>query len=360
MLLFEKLVKILLEEFKMPDDGYTDLQKQALFDHDSTNPTHTQDDVEEKVSQAFYYLVQYFPFFGQLAATFINPVYNEPSVGTMAVDQSGNLYINADFAAKLTIPQIAGVLAHELAHIGFNDLFAPHPGEDMKRWNVATDLVNNWYLLNDFQALNEHGAAFELPPGGLYPDADGYVRKVSNNLLGVHVDLPKEHWIDLNNADSREVFEILKRIDDEIIDAMNQQRQDDHIYQPSIDVNSYDIIPDPGGGGEDSEDPEGEKRVIDHDLTDVLVKIKDTDEWAVVIRDEQKDSVEIIKISEDVANEILGKPKAEPAIVPEAEPEPEPEPDVQPEPEAAPDPTSDDDVWASDWNAGPDEDFWRS
>ena len=78
------------------------------------------------------------------AALFLRrPVYfNNPQVPTAAVDEAGNLYINLDFVATLTVQQTLFLLVHEMEH-----LMGLHParlrGRDAKAWNKATDAVIN-------------------------------------------------------------------------------------------------------------------------------------------------------------------------------------------------------------------------
>ena len=68
--------------------------------------------------------------------------FDNPNVPTAAVDEAGNLYINLDFIATLTVPQALFLLVHEMEHI-----MGLHPsrlrGRDAQGWNYATDAVIN-------------------------------------------------------------------------------------------------------------------------------------------------------------------------------------------------------------------------
>jgi predicted metal-dependent peptidase len=100
-------------------------------------------------------------------------------IDTMAVDDNGNIYINANFVINdLTDPEIMGVLAHEVMHIATLS-FVRQKGRDQLLWNVATDYIMNRDLL-------EQGIA--LPKMGCLPEKNNNDRWI---VTVSHMDLNK-------------------------------------------------------------------------------------------------------------------------------------------------------------------------
>lgn len=85
---------------------------------------------------------------------------DNPHIKTMAVDNFGNIYINPQFADKLSDDEFYGVFAHEAMHIA-NGTFLRKGNRDFTLWNIATDAVMNWALAYD---------GFKLPKEGIVPD----------------------------------------------------------------------------------------------------------------------------------------------------------------------------------------------
>ena len=79
------------------------------------------------------------------------------SVPTAATNNT-TIFYNPDFIAKLTVAQLAGLIAHECWHIAYQHL-SRRGDRDPERWNYAGDYIINWMLTD---------MGFELPPGGLY------------------------------------------------------------------------------------------------------------------------------------------------------------------------------------------------
>lgn len=89
------------------------------------------------------------PFFGYLALT-LEPVERKDlKPPTMATDGL-HLFYHPDFLKSVTIPQIQGVIAHEIMHIILKHLPRAQ-GREPKRWNVACDYVANPLVLKEFQ-----------------------------------------------------------------------------------------------------------------------------------------------------------------------------------------------------------------
>lgn len=106
------------------------------------------------------------PFFGQLALRL--ELVEDPSRPTAWTDGSRLGYC-PEFAAQLTMPQLIGLVAHEVMHCAMG-----HPwrrgGREHSRWNEAADRVIN-PILRD--------SGFELPPGGVFEYRPGHKGKAT-------------------------------------------------------------------------------------------------------------------------------------------------------------------------------------
>jgi predicted metal-dependent peptidase len=71
-----------------------------------------------------------------------------------------NVYYNPHFIAKLTVAQLAGLIAHECWHIAYQHILRRGDREPT-RWNCAGDFKINYMLRK---------AGYELPEGGLYDE----------------------------------------------------------------------------------------------------------------------------------------------------------------------------------------------
>ena len=116
-------------------------------------------------------------------------------VNTMAVSETGNIYINPQFAMKLSFNEFAGVLAHEAMHI-VNFTFGRRRGRQFKLWNIATDFIMNRDLLD---------SGFELPAEGCIPVRSGGMSIVK--FIDKRGDLME---IDITNSSAEELYKILK------------------------------------------------------------------------------------------------------------------------------------------------------
>jgi hypothetical protein len=155
-----------------------------------------------------------------------DPKYN--SLPTMAVDNSGNLYINYDFynelkedAKKNKLDEksyIEGVFLHEAFHI-YNETFARAGDRNMGLWNVATDYVMNRDLVK---------GGWKLPSLGLIPE------RRNNNEYWVNVDLQGiahaaargGQILDLDIEDTQLEFEITDSTCEEVYDQFQDKFKD--------------------------------------------------------------------------------------------------------------------------------------
>ena len=107
-------------------------------------------------------------------------LHEDPKLGTMAVDNLGNIYINIHFLmVELDLDETAGVLAHEACHIK-NRTFSRQRGRQGKLWNYATDYAMNLALLT---------AGFKLPKMGLIPVLVDGRYHIINQKAGWNIDI---------------------------------------------------------------------------------------------------------------------------------------------------------------------------
>jgi predicted metal-dependent peptidase len=99
------------------------------------------------------------PFFGSIAMRLI---LKEDNTCETAYTDGEVLGYNLEFIEALPMPQLKGLIAHEVMHIALSHHGRVN-GRDMKRWNVAAD-----YAVNDI--LIESG--FTLPDGALFGHKD--------------------------------------------------------------------------------------------------------------------------------------------------------------------------------------------
>jgi predicted metal-dependent peptidase len=101
------------------------------------------DKVLGRISKARTKLVARLPFFGHLALKLRPRITNgQHGVGTAAVSSDGTLIVNADFADKLTDPELCFVVCHEVLHPAML-YFERMQGRIPKLWNMAHDYAIN-------------------------------------------------------------------------------------------------------------------------------------------------------------------------------------------------------------------------
>ena len=118
--------------------------------------------IKTRVIRAKLKLYDKFPDFGYT----LNQMYMSTDTKvtkTMAIDQSGNIYLNPEFVNKLSENQLMGVFCHEAYHMIWGTLFRKG-NKNHHLWNVATDCKINLYLLQD---------GLELPEEAYIPTLDG-------------------------------------------------------------------------------------------------------------------------------------------------------------------------------------------
>ena len=133
------------------------------------------------------------PFYAYILMNMqIDKTKHTDKVPTMAVNQYGDLYWNKDFVDKLDNDELKFVLAHEATHVS-TLTFQRQNNRDMTLWNIATDLVINYMLIDD---------GFRPPKDILVPDHRG-VYTFQSGKSGKSVK------IDLNDKCAEQIYEEL-------------------------------------------------------------------------------------------------------------------------------------------------------
>lgn len=285
-----------------------DPRAKELWNHDALNPITTVEAAEEKLQYALIRLSRSFfalsSFMNQL-----KPVPNDPRVASAAVDRSGHLYYNTDFISKLTVGEIAGLIMHEICHIGMGDLFRStelKSQADHKRMNIASDLVNNWSIMNDLETMNDDlpegkDASISLPPGGCVPDPDGWVRRTALSQ-DEDIEFPQNDWIDLNLRSTEEVYEMLKKFDDVLIDILGNDTFDSHINATTINAVE---IEERDSSGSSTPSPSGPVKSVPASLESVLAIDKHTGQPCVIVKaDNDNKTALVVHISEEDMNNL--------------------------------------------------------
>ena len=103
------------------------------------------DELQRKVGKAKSLLILDHPFFGTACSK--RPIIYTDSVPTAAMSGTGQMYMNPDWCAPLTVRQLMFLLAHEALHYMLaHALRRGH--RDPKAWNIAADKVINDTLID--------------------------------------------------------------------------------------------------------------------------------------------------------------------------------------------------------------------
>lgn len=103
------------------------------------------DELQRKVGKAKSLLILDHPFFGTACTK--RPIIYTDTVPTAAMSATGQMYMNVDFCAPLSVRQLMFLLAHEAMHYMLaHGLRRGH--RDPKAWNVAADKVINDTLID--------------------------------------------------------------------------------------------------------------------------------------------------------------------------------------------------------------------
>ena len=109
------------------------------------------------VQKARVQLILRQPFFANIVMRRAVAFTNAPEY-TASIDLGGNIILGLDFISKLSVAQLAGLLAHEAMHYALNH-GARKGWRDAKKFNIAADKVINSILME---------SGMELPEGGVF------------------------------------------------------------------------------------------------------------------------------------------------------------------------------------------------
>lgn len=163
---------------------------------------------------------------------------------TMAVNAYGDLWWNKEFVDSMDNDELKFCLAHEVGHIA-TLTFQREGKRDRSLWNIATDLVINYMLIDE---------GFRAPKNILTPDHRG-IYTFSSGKNGKTVS------IDLNDKNAEQVYEELCKDAKVIKEILNVTSGGG--YDGSIDKHLQ------GGkdenGGNDKEKSEGHAKANEND-----------------------------------------------------------------------------------------------
>lgn len=145
------------------------------------------------------------PFFGSivLKTPFTIGKGADFPVPTAAASRDGKIFINEDFANKLSIDELRFVIAHEAMHIAMAHV-ARTGNRDHAMWNIACDAVVNGILKREGVGTPIHGAVFidgadELSAEQVYAKFGGSKNSQAQQGSGGQQHIPKPGIPDLNN-----------------------------------------------------------------------------------------------------------------------------------------------------------------
>lgn len=147
----------------------------------------------ERIIKAKVDLNKSHPFFAYILMNMqVEKTQHNDKCPTMAVNGYGDLWWNKDFVDKLDNDELRFCLAHEVGHVA-TLTFQRKGKRDMTLWNIATDLVINFMLIDE---------GMRPPKGILVPDHRG-IYTFQSGKSGKNID------IDLNNKNAEQVYEDL-------------------------------------------------------------------------------------------------------------------------------------------------------
>lgn len=150
---------------------------------------------EDRIIRTKIDLMHRAPFYAYiLMGMRIMPAQDEGRIPTMAVNELGDLFYCDKFVQTLTDSELQFVLAHEASHV--STITIPRKGSrNLELWNVATDLVINYMLIED---------GFTPPKGLLTANSQG------NWVL--QDEKGKQHTIQIKERFAEQVYEDLMKI----------------------------------------------------------------------------------------------------------------------------------------------------
>lgn len=144
--------------------------------------------LEQKLAKVKSAFILDQPFFGSLAMRLPFEITN--AVPTAATD-GRKIMFNPDWCGRLTLPELAFLVAHEIFHPMLEHNWRRH-GRNPKRWNIAADIIINYTLVKDKIGT--------MPKGGCY-DASLYSKgKTTEGVYELLPDDKFQQWDDCLDA----------------------------------------------------------------------------------------------------------------------------------------------------------------
>ena len=163
------------------------------------------DELQRKVGKAKSLLILDHPFFGTACSK--RPIIYTHDIPTAAMSGTGQMYMNPDWCAPLTVRQLMFLLAHEALHYMLcHALRLGH--RDAKAWNIAADKVINDTLIDakvgDFidGGVTLDGAR-DMAAEELYDDADA-----GSDVGGIGCDVGSPVDDDGNPLDDAQIHQL--------------------------------------------------------------------------------------------------------------------------------------------------------
>lgn len=123
--------------------------------------------LEAKLQAGVAQIVLFYPFFAAILLRHVIAIAAE--IPTACINRSGFIRFGAEFLAKLTIPEVVFVLAHEVLHRAAFD-HQRRGNRNPLIWNLAADAIINQVLIDE--------KIGKMPEGGFtYPNALKYSRE---------------------------------------------------------------------------------------------------------------------------------------------------------------------------------------
>lgn len=147
----------------------------------------------ERIIKAKVDLNKSHPFFAYILMSMqVEKTAHNDKCPSMAINQFGDLWWNKDFVDKLDNDELRFCLAHEVGHVA-TLTFQREGKRDRTIWNIATDLVINFMLMDE---------GLRPPKDILLPDHRG-IYTFQSGKTGSNIQ------IDLNNKNAEQVYEDL-------------------------------------------------------------------------------------------------------------------------------------------------------
>jgi predicted metal-dependent peptidase len=164
-----------------------------------------------------------YPFFSYLLTYCDIKISDE--VPSMGVTNRGVMYVNEEWANKLSNEELAGVLVHEVLHLVYGHILEDiNQDRDRQLLNIAFDLKVNQTVLEMNNSSNR--VKLKLPDGGCIPDWGGNFKKFGFDIE----EIPKKDSIDIYR-------ELIKKPNSNPPKGFDEHMFDDDTPNPNMSIN---------------------------------------------------------------------------------------------------------------------------